>query len=70
MLILWCGAVVTDFVRTGNLKEPVFAVKQDEDGSYSGLGYTVTVKRTANGNTLEYTEMIMFGKVVSAAIAC
>lgn len=69
-LVLWCGMFVTDYVRIGNLKEPVFAVRQDEADSYSGLGYTVTVKRTENENALEYTEMIMFGKVISAAVAC
>lgn len=70
ILILWCGVVITDYIRIGNLKEPVFAAKKNENGSYNGLGYSVTVKRTENDDLIEYTEMKMFGKVVSAAIAC
>lgn len=76
LVVLWGAMFVTDYVRCGSLREPIFVlagITYDDGGSgtYHGLGYTVTVRKhisTEYGIEIEYVEMRVFGKVVSASI--
>jgi len=78
LLILWGGMFITDFIRCGSLRKPLFVVGiadtlADDGGSgtYRGLGYTVEVEGelTAEyGYVVQSVEMWMFGKVISASI--
>ena len=51
LLILWGGMFITDFIRCGSLKKPLFVVGAADTladdggtGTYRGLGYTVVVE--------------------------
>lgn len=76
VIVLWSGMLITDIVRSNNFEEPVFAWEKDvapDDGStfYQGLGYTVNIRNYTNekGETYpEYSEVRLFGILVSAAI--
>lgn len=78
LLILWGSMFITDFVRCGSLKEPLFVVgvadtPADDGGSgtYVGPGYTVKVQGelTAEfGFVVQSVEMSVLGKVISASI--
>lgn len=77
LLVLWCGMFITDYVRCGSLKEPIFviAVETTADdggsGTYQGLGYRVEIEKHIDaeyGTCIDSVEMWMFGKVISASI--
>lgn len=77
LLVLWCGMFITDYVRCGSLKEPIFVVAvgvtADDGGSgtYQGLGYRVEIEKHIDaeyGTCIDSVEMWMFGKVISASI--
>ncbi len=77
LLVVWFAMFVTDYMRCGSLKEPIFVVSKNTtaddggSGTYQGLGYSVYVEKNIDaeyGVTLVRVEMSMFGKVVSAAI--
>ncbi len=78
VIVLWGAMFTTDFIRAGNLREPVFArlqgVTADDGGSgtYQGLGYTVNTEIYTDaeyGRCVQAVEMLMFGKVISASIS-
>lgn len=76
LILLWAAMAVTDFIRCGSLKQPLFTVPvetADDGGSgvYRGLGYRVRVRGHLDaeaGFVLEYTEFSVGGHVLSAAI--
>lgn len=76
IVVLWSATFITDLVRCNNLQIPVFAQAEElaEDGvsgEYKGLGYTVNVRMHENLEgeiSPEYTEMKLFGILVSAVI--
>lgn len=77
LLVLWCGMFITDYVRCGSLKEPIFVVAVDVtaddggSGTYQGLGYRVEIEKHIDaeyGTCIDSVEMWMFGKVISASI--
>ena len=73
IVVLWGAVFLTDYMRCGSLKEPVFAIETGEN-QYTGLGYEVKVKRSnpnesENGKSnIISVEMWFLGKVVSASI--
>ncbi len=79
VMILWGAVFVTDFIRCGSLKAPLFVVAAgvtaDDGGSgiYRGLGYTVDVEKYIDaqyGVCIRSVEMSVLGKVISASVAC
>lgn len=76
-IITWLGIFITDYIRCGSLKEPVFVVAsnniQDDGGSgtYYGLGYVIKMQKQISaeyGVRLLAVEMRMFNKVISASV--
>ncbi len=75
IFLLWGAVFFTDFNRTANLKEPVFAKPYGASGtmatSLKGIGYRVDIEYyfDENGNrSIEQISMYLFGKLVAAAI--
>ncbi len=76
IFIMWCICFITDYIRCGNLENPIFVAckysySDDKNvGNCYGLGYTVTIEK----DVVEYPEKIysvnmkVFGKTVSASI--
>lgn len=73
---LWSSMFVTDYIRSYNLKNPIFAtasVTADDGGSgtYKGIGYTVEMRKHIDaelGVKTDYVEMRLFGIMVLAII--
>ena len=77
LIAVWICLFITDYIRCGSLKEPLFVVASDDvkkdggSGTYYGLGYTVKIEKdvtTVYGVRLLSVEMWMFDRVISASI--
>ncbi len=77
LLVLWCGILITDYIRCGSLKAPIFviaiegAASDGGSGTYQGLGYQVKIKKHIDveyGVCIDSVEMWMFGRVISASV--
>ena len=77
LLVLWCGILITAYVRCGSLKAPIFVIELEgaaSDGgsrTCQGLGYQVKIKKHIDveyGVCIDSVEMWMFGRVISASV--
>lgn len=76
LLFCWLTVFITDFIRAGQLKIPVFAwcISQADDGgsgSYIGLCYKIEVKKYIDadyGIRTQSVEMYLFGNLITSSI--
>ncbi len=78
LVFLWGAMFLTDFIRCGSLKAPLFVVATENSltcdcgsGTYYGLGYTVEMEKYIDlegGLSVQSVEMRMFGKTISASV--
>ena len=76
LFVLWAGMFTTDYIKSGSLQRPVFALcfdSADDGGSgrYHGIFYSVMIETHIDaqyGAVVDSAKMECFGQVVSASV--
>lgn len=68
IIAVWLIIFIIDFTRCSNMKMPIFVVeKNDDSGTYYGLGYMVKTEKYEENITK--VEMYMFNKFMTGAVS-